>query len=329
MSSGPPESRSRPAKTPLRVAFMGTPPLAAHILKRLIDAPDALLRLVGVITQPDQPRDRGLRREPSAVATVAERAGLPLLKPAKIRTPEFLAQLAAMEPDLILVAAYGRMLPNTVLEAARLAPINVHASLLPRHRGAAPVEGAILAGDRETGVTIMRITERLDAGPILLIRAIPIATDDTQATLKMKLADLGAAALLDAIDKLARGEITESPQDETLATYTRPVEKKDAIVDWRADAAQIERTVRAFDPWPIARTTLRGEPLLIHRATIADRDAGGAEPGTIIDLNPAPVVECGRGQLVLLEVQASGRKRMAGADFIRGRRIAIGERLGT
>lgn len=329
MSSGPPESKSKPAQTPLSVVFMGTPPLAAHILNHLIDAPGALLRVAGVVTQPDQPRDRGLKREPSAVAMAAERAALPLLKPTKIRTPEFLAQLAAMEPDLIVVAAYGRMLPNAVLEAARLAPINVHASLLPRHRGAAPVEGAILAGDRETGVTIMRITERLDAGPILLTRAIPIAIDDTQATLKVKLAELGAAALFDAIGKLARGEITESPQDETLATYTRPVEKKDAIADWRADATLIERMVRAFDPWPIARTTLRGEPLLIHRTTIADHDAVSAEPGMIVDLNPAPVVQCGRGRIVLLEVQASGRKRMAGADFIRGRRIAVGERLGT
>ncbi len=329
MSSGPPESKSRPAETPLRVVFMGTPPLAAHILTRLIDAQGALLRVAGVVTQPDQPRDRGLRREPSAVAAVAERSGLPLLKPAKIRTPEFLAQLAAMEPDLIVVAAYGRILPNAVLEAAHVAPINVHGSLLPRHRGASPVEGAILAGDRETGVTIMRITERMDAGPILLKRTIPIAPDDTQATLKQKLAELGAAALLDAIGKIARGEIVASPQDEALATYTRPVEKEDAIIDWRADAVQIERMVRAYDPWPIARTTLRGELLLVHRAMIADSGAVTAEPGTIVDLNPAPVVQCGRGRLTLLEVQASGRKRMAAADFIRGRRIVAGERLGT
>jgi methionyl-tRNA formyltransferase len=329
MSSGPPESKSRPAETPLRVVFMGTPPLAAHILTRLIDAQGALLRVVGVVTQPDQPRDRGLRREPSAVGAVAECCGLALLKPAKIRTPEFLAELVKMAPDLIVVAAYGRILPKAVLEAARITPINVHASLLPAHRGASPVEGAILAGDRETGVTIMRIIEQLDAGPILLKRAIPIAPDETQATLKQKLAELGATALLDAIDKIARGEIVESPQDETLATYTRPIEKSDAIIDWSADAERIERMVRAYDPWPIGRTSLRGEPLLVHRATIADREAIAAEPGTIVDLNPAPVVQCGRGRLSLLEVQASGRKRMAAADFVRGRRIAIGERLGT
>jgi methionyl-tRNA formyltransferase len=329
MSSGPPESKSKPAQTPLRIVFMGTPPLAAQILSRLIDAPSTLLCVVGVVTQPDQPRDRGLRLEPSAVATVAARGGLPLLKPVKIRTPEFLAELLAWAPDLIVVAAYGRMLPNAVLDAARIAPINVHASLLPRHRGAAPVEGALLAGDRETGVTIMRITERMDAGPILLKRAIPIASDETQATLKQKLAEAGGSALLEAIDMIARGEIVASPQDEALATYTRPVEKQDAIIDWGADAAQIERMVRAYDPWPIARTTLRGEPLLVHRATIADRDTVTAAPGAIVELKPAPVVQCGRGRLTLLEMQAPGRKRMAAADFVRGRRLAVGERLGS
>lgn len=329
MSSGPPESKSRRAETPLRIVFMGTPPLAAHILNRLMGAQGPQFRLVGVVTQPDQPRDRGLRREPSAVAAVAERSGLPLLKPAKIRTPEFLAELLKLAPDLIVVAAYGRILPQTVLEAARIAPINVHASLLPRHRGASPVEGAILAGDRESGVTIMRITERMDTGPILFERAIPIAPDETQATLKQKLAELGAAALLEAIDKIARGEIVESPQDETLATYTRPIDKQHAVIDWRAEAVQIERMVRAYDPWPIARTTLRAELLLVHRAAVADRDAVTAEPGTIVDLDPAPVVQCGRGRLTLLEVQAAGRKRMAAADFVRGRRITVGERLGT
>jgi len=307
---------------------MGTPPLAAHILNRLLDAQGALLRVVGVVTQPDQPRDRGLRSEPSAVAAAAQAHNLPILKPAKIRTPEFRAELAALEPDLIVVAAYGRILPDPVLAVARLMPINVHASLLPRHRGASPVEGALLAGDRETGVTIMRITSQMDAGPMLLARTLPIAPDDTQASLKAKLAELGAAALLDAIDAIARGEIVETAQDEALATYTRPIEKAHAIIAWDADAAQIERMVRAYDPWPIARTTLRGEPLLVHRAALAEDGGGAAEPGAIVDLKRAPVVQCGRGRLALLEVQAAGRKRMAAADFARGRRIAIGERLG-
>ena len=328
MSSGRPASRSDPASTPLRIVFMGTPPLTAQILTRLLAAQGARLRVVGVITQPDQPRGRGLGMTPSAVATAAEAAGIAALKPAKIRTPEFLAQLTALAPDLIVVAAYGRILPNPVLAAARLMPINVHASLLPSHRGAAPIEGAILAGDPETGVTIMRIIEQVDAGPILLTRTIPIAPDETQATLKGKLAELGAAALLEAIEGIARGELVGVPQDETLATYTRPIDKSAGLIDWRADAAQIERMVRAYDPWPVARTTLRGEPLLIYRAAVSEGSAAAA-PGEIIELAPAPAVRCGDGRLILLEVQAPGRKRMAAADFVRGRRIAVGERLGT
>src|ERR1700680_2033733 len=199
MASGPPASGSEIAKR-LRIVFMGTPALAAHILDRLADAaaPDSAtpgFEIAGVVTRPDQPRGRGLRLEPSEVGAVAERRGLPVLKPAKIRTAEFLAELRALNPDLLVVAAYGRILPDPVLAAARIMPINVHASLLPRHRGASPVEGAILAGDSESGVTIMRVTSKMDAGPILLARAIPIAPGETQGTLKEKLADLGAAAL--------------------------------------------------------------------------------------------------------------------------------------
>jgi methionyl-tRNA formyltransferase len=328
MSSGPPASRSDAASTPLQIVFMGTPPLSAHILNRLLDSQGALLRVVAVVTQPDQPRDRGLRLEPSAVAATAASHNLPILKPEKIRTPEFLAALKALAPDLLVVAAYGRILPDPVLAAARLMPLNVHASLLPRHRGASPVEGAILAGDRETGVTIMRITSRMDAGPMLVARAIPIASDDTQGSLKTKLAELGAAALLDAIAQIARGEAVETAQDEALATYTRPIRKQDSIVDWSAEASYIERMIRAYDPWPIARTTMRGELLMIHRAALAQDGAGAAEPGTIVDLRRAPIVQCGRGRLALVEVQAAGRKRMPAADFMRGRRIAIGERLG-
>src|SRR5579885_842663 len=328
MSSGPPASRSdAAAAAPLRIVFMGTPPLAAHILTRLLAAQGPRLRVVGVITQPDQPRGRGLDMAPSAVAAASEAAGIVPLKPARIRTPEFLAELKALAPDLIVVAAYGRILPAGVLAVPRLMPINVHASLLPRHRGAAPIEGALLAGDRETGVTIMRIVERMDAGPILLARRIPIAPGETQATLKDKLAELGATALLEAIEGIAAGTLVETPQDEALATYTRPIDKSQALIDWRSEAVQIERMVRAFDPWPVARTTLRGEPLLIYRAEVAE--GSGAAPGEIVKVAPAPVVQCGRGRLTLLEVQAAGRRRMTAADFLRGRRIAAGERLGT
>ena len=267
---------------------------------------------------------------------MAARRGLPVLKPAKIRTAEFLAELSGLNPDLLVVAAYGRILPDPVLAAARIMPINVHASLLPRHRGASPVESAILAGDNESGVTIMRVTSKMDAGPLLLARTIPIAPGETQGTLKEKLAELGAAALLEALDKLRHRQLVETPQDESLATYTSPVSKADAVIDWSADAVRIERMVRAYDPWPVARTRLNGDELLIWRAALdhsvsSDAAASGEArfaPGAIVRMKPDVAVQCGRGRIVLAEVQAAGRKRMGAAEFLRGRRVIPGERLG-
>jgi methionyl-tRNA formyltransferase len=348
----------------LRIVFMGTPQLAAYILERLLAESDvdlhavlqamsgarpaeesrfkgranlnpvvgahprAKFEVVAVVTRPDRPRGRGLTMEPSPVAQVAAHHGLALYKPASIREQAFFDELRALAPDLLVVAAYGRILPREVLEAARLMPLNVHASLLPRHRGASPVEAAILAGDSETGVTIMRITERMDAGPILLQRAVPIAPDDTQGTLKARLAELGAQALLDALDSIAQGAIREIAQDEMRATYCKPVKKENAWIDWRADALYIERMTRAYDPWPVARSTLAGQPLLIFKAEALPHATSEALPGTIIRVEPAPVVSCGKGLLKLVEVQAAGRKRMAASDFMRGRRVAPGQRLG-
>jgi methionyl-tRNA formyltransferase len=306
---------------------MGTPALAAHILERLVTASGARCRVVGVVTRPDRPRGRGLGMEPSEVGAVAAKHQIPTLKPVKIRTPEFLNELKAFEPDLLVVAAYGRILPTSTLELPKIAPMNVHASLLPRHRGAAPIEGAILAGDAETGVTIMRIIEQMDAGPMYFQRKIPIEPTDTQATLKEKLAELGAVAMLEAIDLAARGALIETPQDESLATYTEQVEKKDAVIDWTASAEQIARMTRAYDPWPVARTQLGGDEVLIWRAAVEDGSNGLA--GTIVSVKPAPVVQCGTGRLRLIEVQAPGRKRMPAIDFLRGKRIDAGARFGT
>jgi len=308
---------------------MGTPALAARILERLVTASGANFRVVGVVTRADQPRGRGLGTEPSEVGALAARRGIPTLKPVKIRTPEFLSELKAFAPDLLVAAAYGRILPDSILSVPRIAPINVHASLLPRHRGAAPVEGAILAGDAETGVTIMRIVARMDAGPMYLQRRISIESSDTQGTLKEKLAELGADAMLEAIDLAARGALVETPQDETLATYTARVEKKDAVIDWTAGAVQIERMTRAYDPWPVARTRLGADEVLIWRAAVEDPGSSGHAPGTIVSVKPNPVVQCGTGQIRLIEVQGAGRKRMSAADFLRGKRVEAGARFGT
>jgi len=340
MGSPPPPSASEAASPPLRIVYLGTPALAAHILQRLIESAGRDFIVAGVVTRPDQPRKRGLKLEPSEVGAVAARAGLPTLKPVRIRTAEFLTEMKSLAPDLLAVAAYGRILPNAVLEVPRLMPINVHASLLPRHRGAAPIEGAILAGDGESGVTIMRVIEQMDAGPILLQRAITLAADETQGTLKEKLAELGAQALIEAIAQIRRGTIVETPQDESRATHTAPIEKEQAVINWNGAAVGIERIVRAFDPWPVARTTIGGEDLLIWRARVIDEHTAvdpiaatqtpGAmqTPGSITALRPEPVVKCGAGALALVEVQAAGRRRMAGADYMRGQRAAVGTRLG-
>jgi len=326
MESGPPVPGSSKS---LSVIFMGTPGLAAHILKRLLEAADAPARVAAVVTRPDQPRGRGLRLHPSEVAEVAQKYGLPVIKPQKIRTTEFLEQLKFYQPDLLVVAAYGRILPATVLAVPAVMPINVHASLLPRHRGAAPIQGALLAGDKVTGVTIMRMVEQMDAGPMLLQRELPIASDETQATLTEKLAELGAQALLEALSALARGELHETAQDESQATYTAIVKKEDARIDWSRPAEQIERIVRAYDPWPMAFTQCNGDELRIYRAAIVEDSTGSlAPPGTIVELKSALTVQCGGGRLRLLEVQAAGRKRMRGDDFARGRRLKIGDRLG-
>jgi len=308
---------------------MGTPALAARILERLVAASGANFRVVAVVTRPDQPRGRGLGTEPSAVGAFAAHREIPTLKPVKLRTPEFLSELKAFAPDLLVVAAYGRILPSSILDVPRIAPMNVHASLLPRHRGAAPIEGAILAGDAETGVTIMRIVERMDAGPMYLQRRIPIESSDTQGTLKEKLAELGADAMLEAIDLAARRALVETPQDEAITTYTAQVEKKDAVIDWTASAVQIERMTRAYDPWPVARTRLAGDEVLIWRAAVEDPGSSDEPPGTIVSIKQSPVVQCGTGRLRLLEVQAAGRKRISAADFLRGKRVEAGARFGT
>jgi len=317
----------------LKIVFMGTPQLAARILEILLSAPRDQLRVVAVVTRQDEPRGRGLRLQPSEVALLAERYHIPALKPAGIRTAAFLAELKSFAAHLLVIAGYGRILPNDVLAAARIMPINVHTSLLPKFRGASPVEGAILAGEPESGVTIMRVTERMDAGPILLQRKIPLAPDDTQGSLKAKLAELGGFALLDSLTLLRRGELTETEQDENLATYTSPITKEHAVIDWEADAGRIERMVRAYDPWPVARTKLGQEELLVWRSRLVnhpEESTGSttALPGTLIKLKPGPIVKCGEGLLELVEVQAPGRRRVAAADFMRGRRVAEGARLG-
>ncbi len=302
---------------------MGTPPFARAILDTLLARPDPV---VGVVCQPDRPRGRGLAVEPPAVKELALARGLPVLQPERIRDPAFLDTLRALAPDLIVVAAYGRILPRPILELPPRGCINVHASLLPRHRGAAPIAHAIMAGDAVTGVCIMAMSEVMDAGDVLLARATPIRPDDTTGTLTTRLAELGAAALGEAIDGLRAGTVRPTPQPAQGVTFAPRIEREHARLEWTRPAVELERLVRAMQPAPAAWTTLGAKLLKVHRA--ARGPVATATPGTIIAAGPDGIdVAAGDGTLRLLEVQLEGKRRMEARAFLAGHRVAVGTQL--
>ncbi len=318
----------------MRVVFWGSPEFAVPTLEALMASRH---EVVGVVTQPPRPKGRGRKERPTPVARAAERAGVPVLEPTRPRGPEFVAALAALEPDVSVVAAYGQILPPDVLELPRHGSVNVHASLLPAYRGAAPVTRAILDGLDETGITIMRMDEGLDTGPILLQAREPIGPDDTAGSLTRRLAARGARLAVEALDGLAAGELEAAPQPETGATYAHKVDAADAAIDWTRPAPEIERSTRAYDPWPGAWTTWRGERLKVYRVAVVDGGSGGgpeatpdvAGPGTVTALDPRPVVATGSGAVALVEVQPAGGRRMDAAAWARGRDLGVGETLGS
>ncbi|HEY7886640.1 MAG TPA: methionyl-tRNA formyltransferase [Steroidobacteraceae bacterium] len=316
----------------MRVAFAGTPDFAVPALQSLMRS---LHQLVGVLTQPDRPRGRGQHLTPSPVKAAVEGA-VPVAQPASLRSPEDRATLAAWRPDVLVVVAYGLILPKPVLEIPRLGCVNVHASLLPRWRGAAPVERALLAGDETTGVTIMRMEEGLDTGPILLQRAVAIGPRDTGTTLRATLADEGAALLLEALQGLGDGTLHPRPQPLEGVTYARKLEKREAPIDWNRPAVQIERQVRGLQPWPLAETSLLDprtgvpERLLVHAARVVP--GGGAAAlsvaGCIVETDGRHEagyirVQCGDGCLDLLALQRPGGQRLPAALFTRGPRALV------
>jgi methionyl-tRNA formyltransferase len=306
----------------MRLVFAGTPEFAVPALDALAGAGHTL---AAVLTRPDRPAGRGLAPAASPVKRAAERRGVPVLQPTTLKDEAVQARLAALAPDALVVVAYGLILPQAVLDIPRLGALNAHASLLPRWRGAAPIQRALLAGDRETGVCIMQMAAGLDTGPVLLSEAVPIAADDTAGTLHDKLAPLGARLLVAALDGLARGTLRPTPQAAEGVIYAAKIEKQESRLDWTRPAVEIERRVRAFDPTPGAAARIRGAEIKIWRAAVA---AARGAPGEVLGVGPdGIVVACGEGALRLEVLQRAGGKRHAAAAFQRGFPFAAGDRF--
>ena len=304
---------------PARIAFFGTPPFAVPALQ----ACRAVGTVVAVVTQPDRPRGRGQHVTGSAVKQEAERAGLSVLQPPKLKGTDFGERLSAMQLDVSVVAAYGRILPSEVLSAPRLGSVNVHASLLPRWRGAAPIQWAVASGDTETGVCLMQMEAGLDTGPVLAVRRTPIHPDDTSESLHLRLSELGGALVREELPRYLAGALNPRPQPAEGVTIARLVEKEDGRLDWTRPAVELERRVRAFVPWPGAWTQLGPLLLKIWRAEVVP---GSGAPGTVLAAHGTLDVATGDRALRLLEVQPEGRRRMSAAEFLSGHRLREGER---
>jgi methionyl-tRNA formyltransferase len=308
----------------LRVVFFGTPAFAVPTLDALLASHHPV---VGVVTQPDRRRGRGQKTTDAPVKSRALAAGIPLLQPDKLKAPDFLPALATLGADLGVVAAYGRILPDAVLAAPRLGLINVHASLLPGYRGAAPVHRAVMAGEPETGVTIMRVVQALDAGPMLAAARRPIGADDTSVEVERDLARIGAALLVDIVDRLAAGTARETAQDEALATYAHRLTKEDGLMDWSRAARDLHNQVRGLHPWPHAQTFLNGQRLIVLRSRVSG-EPGTAPPGTILTARgDVLAVAAGSGVLDIVELQAEGRRPLETREFLAGHHLTPGDRF--
>jgi methionyl-tRNA formyltransferase len=312
----------------LRVAFAGTPDFSVPALEALVASKHPV---VGVLTQPDRPKGRGRQITAGPVKVAALAHGIPVAQPLTLRYPAGRADLEAWRPDLLVVVAYGLILPPAVLSLPRLGCVNIHGSLLPRWRGAAPIQRSILAGDTLTGVTIMLMDKGLDTGPMLLKKETPIESTDTGGSIHDRLSVLGAAALLEALEGYEAGALTPVPQPAEGVTYAAKIEKSEALLDWRRSALELDRQVRAFNPWPVTETRLEGEQLRVFAASVVEEPSSaeiGVEPGTIRDVSDSGVVvQCGRGQLSLQQLQRPGRRAVPAAEFIRGVQLT-GRRLG-
>jgi methionyl-tRNA formyltransferase len=308
-----------------RLVFMGTPEFAVPVLKALVGQ----YQVVAVVTQPDRVAGRGRRAKSPPVKKTALAHDLPVLQPPSLRQSEAAAELRELVPDVIVVAAFGQILPPDVLAIPPYGCVNVHASLLPRYRGAAPIAAAILAGEEQTGVTLMLMDEGMDTGPILAQAECEIETHDTTGSLSVKLAHLGADLLLETLPRWLEGQIAAQPQDDGLATYCQTTTKKDGLLDWSLPATDLWLRVRAYHPWPGTYTYWQGKLLKILRARPVTIDLSGEELGRVISLDDRVAVVTGTDALLLEEVQLAGKKAMAVQEFIRGQRDFIGSVVGS
>jgi len=309
----------------MRLIFAGTPEFAAAALVALIKAG---YEIALVLTQPDRPAGRGMRLTPSPVKQLALQHGLSVLQPATLKDAEVQAQLAAVNADAMIVAAYGLLLPPAVLTIPRLGCLNIHASLLPRWRGAAPIQRAILAGDAETGITIMQMDRGLDTGGMLLRAALSIAEHDTAQTLHDKLAVLGASSIVSALQRLELGTWQAQPQDDSAATYAAKLTKAEGLIDWHKSATELARAVRAYNPFPVAQARLQAETWRIWQSEAAQRSEG--VPGEMLQADKDGIlVRCGEGALLLKELQKAGGKRLPVASFLVGNPVKPGDRFET
>lgn len=307
----------------LRIIFMGTPEFAVPSLQALIDNK---FDVRAVVTQPDRPKGRGRKLAPPPIKVLAEQAGIPVLQPTKVRTEEYLNELKSFDPDVILVAAYGRILTQAVIDLPRFGCINVHGSLLPKYRGAAPVHWAILNGEKEAGITIMQMDAGLDTGDMLISEAIAITQDDTTATLAPRLAQLGGKLLVQAVKQLNQGKLVPVKQDDSLASLAPLLTKDDGIIDWQRSAFLISCQIRGLDPWPKAFTTLGGEKIHLFKPSVINQTPETVlTPGTICRADKQGLlIACARDTLLVTEIQAQGGKRMPVSSFLQGHQIHEG-----
>lgn len=310
----------------MRLVFMGTPDFAVASLEALLRSDNSV---VGVVTQPDRPKGRGQILTPSPVKLLAQRARISLLQPLKMKDPEFIQALAGWKPDLIAVAAFGRILPPAILSLPPLGCINVHGSLLPKYRGAGPIQWAIIKGERETGITTMLMDEGMDTGTMLLQEAIPITPDDTAGTLSPRLAELGGRLLVETITRLKAGTLVPQPQDASRATLAPLLNKEDGVIDWTLPAAVLVNRVRGLSPWPGAHTTtIGGDRWTIWRA-LALPGSMTKPPGVIVAVtNEAIHVATGEGVLAVMELQLASSRRMTVSQYLAGHPVIVGEQLG-